>query len=493
MALDATIRGSGTGNGAEVSGTNQLKVIPEVNVTSNPNNVGGVKTYGENDDGSILGEAALRSPEIDVDYRQRTSLDLLLEEEIFSYTTQNTGKYAVNVATMTAGFTAGNFTTNSGSITTTSTGLQAGSYAYFPNTGTQTLSFDFELAFSSQPVTNTTVDFGGFVRGVSNPFVPLDGVFFRLTSAGLQGVASYNGTETSTGVFPAAFGSGTPWTYVNNKKYQFIIYVGGVEAVFWVNDGVSTIMLGNIQLPVAQGRICMAGSLPWSIRHAIAGGAAGGVLQVAVGAVNVRIGGSNIGTTASTQGNRIYGSYQGLAGGTMGSLSNLTNNLTAAATAPTNTTAAFGTSLGGEYLETDTLAVNTDGIIMSYQVPSGTVNQPARRLVVRGVKIQSAVNTALTGGGYIAIWSICFGHTSVALTSVEGAAAKAARRIVAGKQVVASAAAALTMLQDVYVDLGDAPIFVNPGEFFQIAKRKVGTAPSAGNINHTITVLFGWE
>jgi len=493
MALDAIVRGSTSGTGVEVAGTNQLKIIPETNVTANPGNVGGVKIYGENDDGSITGAAALRSPEVDVDYRQRTSLDLLLEEEIFNYTAQNTGKNFYANTTMTAVWAAGNLTTNGTSITTTTTGVSVGSYAYFPNMGTQTLSFDFEMAFSAQPVANTIIDFGGFIRGAANPYAPTDGVYFRLNSNGLQGIVNYNGTETSTGVFPTSSTDSNPWTYQNDKKYQFIIYMGGVEAVFWVNENGSAYMLGSIPLPAGQSRITMSGSVPWSIRHAIVGGAAGGVMQAKLGAVAVRIGGSNIGTTASTQGNRLYGSYQGLSGGTMGSLSNLTNSMTAAAVVPTNTTAAFTAGLGGEYLETDTLAVNTDGIIMSYQVPAGTANIAGRRLVVRGAKIQSAVATALTGGGYIANWTICFGHTSVSLATTEAAGAKAARRIMAGKQVVASAAAALTLLQDVVVDLGDAPIFVNPGEFIQIAKRKVGAAPSAGAINHSITLFYGWE
>ena len=33
-----------------------------------------------------------------------------------------------------------------------------------------------------------------------------------------------------------------------------------------------------------------------------------------------------------------------------------------------------------------------------------------------------------------------------------------------------------------------APIAVQPGEFFQLVKKKVGTAPSAGVVVHLITV-----
>ena len=76
---------------------------------------------------------------------------------------------------------------------------------------------------------------------------PTDGVFFRLNSSGLQGIASFNGAEVSTGVFPLADGTGT-WVYTNGKRYQFTVYIGGVRARFWVNDGSQSYLLGSIPL-----------------------------------------------------------------------------------------------------------------------------------------------------------------------------------------------------------------------------------------------------
>lgn len=492
MAMDTNLRDPSTGLGAGVATGGLLQVQPQTDVTGFPERVGGIKHYGANDEGDITGVVKLLSPEVDVDYRARISQDLLLDEEVHNYTAQNTGKTSYANTTMAATWTAGQFTTNSGNITTTTTGVAYSSRAYFPATGTQTLSCDMELAFTAQPTTNTIIDFGLFVPGAANPYTPVDGAFFRLNSAGLQGVISHNGTETSTGVFPLSNGTGT-WAYTNNKRYQFIVYMGGVEAVFWVNDGTGAVQLGSIPLPSAQSRIIMGGSVPWAVRHAITGGAAGGAISALLGAVNVRLGGSNVGTTVTVQGNRLYGSYQGLSGGTMGSLANYANSANPTAAVPTNTTAALGTGLGGQFWETDTLAVTTDGVICSYQVPAATVNLPGRRLVIRGIKIESYVQTALTGGGYVAQWSLAFGHTNVSLATTEAATTKAPRRLPLGLQTVASAAAALTLLQTVEVDLGDAPIFVNPGEFVAVVKKKVGTAPSAGVIAHLITLVYGWE
>lgn len=158
----------------------------------------------------------------------------------------------------------------------------------------------------------------------------------------------------------------------------------------------------------------------------------------------------------------------------------------------TTTTAALGSGLGGQFWETDTLAVTTDGVICSYQVPAGTANVQGRRLVLRGVNINSFIQTALTGGGYVAQWSIAFGHTTVSLATAEAATSKASRRVGIGVQAVVSGAVISTVLNSLQINF-DSPIYVNPSEFIAIVKKKVGTAPSAGVIAHLITLDYGWE
>lgn len=104
--------------------------------------------------------------------------------------------------------------------------------------------------------------------------------------------------------------------------------------------------------------------------------------------------------------------------------------------------------------------------------------------------IDTFVQTALTGGGYNEVWTLNFGHTAVSLATVEAVAAKARRVVVIGSRSVAAAAAALTQLPRLSLDMGDNPVFVNPSEFVAIAKKKVGTAPSAGVMAHYITFIY---
>jgi len=496
MALDTAIVGAVSGTGADVNASRQLKIIPEVDAYTNGLNVGAVRAFGEVDAGYITGIPVLRPPEVDNDYRIRISQDLLLDEEVFNYVAQNTGKHSHTVTTMASTWTAGQFTTNSASITTTTTGVMLATYAFFPVTGTTTLSLDTELALSAQPVANTFVEWGIGAPGTQTG-APVDGIFFRLNSAGLQGIASFNGSEVSTGVFSLSGGTGT-WAYTNNKRYQFICYQAMTEAMFWVNDGTGAVLLGSIPLPAGSSRMSMASASQVFFKHRITGGAAGGVLQCSVGAYSVRQGGGNVSTTASTGGNRTLGSYQGLSGGTMGSLANYANSANPTAAVPTNTTAALGVGLGGQFWETVSLAANTDGVIQSYQVPLGTVNVQGRRLCIRGVGLSSYVQTVVVGGPYIAQYSLAFGHTTVSLATAEAVTAKAPRRVAlpAFTQAVTAAQAVSTIVSqpgDSYVDFGDAPVYVNPGEFVQLVTKHVGTAGTTGTVAHVVLFVYGWE
>lgn len=501
MSLSTTLFGSASAGNVNVAGTNQLKVISETDVFGSPGNVGATKQFSENDNGYITGAWDLVSPETDVDYRLRVSQDFLLDEEVFYYTAQNTGKHQYSTGTVVNAWTAGNMTTNSANtaVFSTGTGTVFNTYAFFPNTGTQTLSLDVECGFSAQPQTNVFIEWGLGLPGAAG-VAPTDGVFFRLNSAGLQGVTSNNGTEVSTGVFPATGGTGV-WTYTNSKKYQFICYMSGVQAEFWVNDGTGANLLGKIPLPSAQNRICMSPGVQVFIKHRITGGSSSVAIQGLFGAYSLRLGGSNVTTTASTQGNRMYGSYQGFSGGTVGTLARVGtittgNEANVTAAVPTTTTAALGSGLGGAFWETVSLAANTDGIIMSYQVPLGTALIAGRRLVLRGIYLSSYVQTVIVGGPYVAEYFLAFGHTAVSLATAEAATTKAPRRIALPfTQLVTAAQAVSTLVSQPvgFCDFGDAPVYINPGEFVQLCTRHIGTAGSTGTIVHRVTPVFGWE
>lgn len=500
MPMENQIVGAVTGTGADVNAFGQLKIVSETDASTNPGNVGGARVYGENDQGLITGVTRLASGEVDFDYRARVSQDLLLDDHIFNYTAQDTGKHLSANATIINAWTVGNLTTNSANAVSPALGAFSGiaTWACFPNNGTQTLACDATVAFSAQPQTNVFIEFGfagaNFVPGVN---APTDGVFVRLNSAGLFLVATNASTETAQAA-PLSGGTGV-WAYTEDKKYEFIIYMAAAAAQLWVNDGTGAVMLASIPLPSAQGRIASGQGMRFFFNHRVSGGAAGGAIQGKLGAYNVRLGGSNLTSLPSTQGNRIYGAYQGAAGGTMGSLGTYPNNSNPAAAVPTNAslTANLPGGLGGHGAVTAGAASATDGIWSSYQLPVPTVSVAGRRLVIRGV-ILDLVNTgaAVATTSTVIQFSLAFGHTSVSLATAEGVSAKAPRRVGVGfaSWAVGSPVGDPPKGGRIVFDTGDAPIFVNPGEHIAlVGKFILGTATASQVIQFVYQPLYGWE
>ena len=182
----------------------------------------------------------------------------------------------------------------------------------------------------------------------------------------------------------------------------------------------------------------------------------------------------------------------------MGSLANYANSASPTTAVPTNTSAALGTGLGGQFWETNTLAVNTDGIIMSYQVPiPTTTGVRGRNLRINSVSLSSYVQTALTGGPYVTQYSLAFGHTSVSLATTEAATTKAPRRIPLATctQAVTAAQAVSTLISQPggTTQHFDNPICVYPGQFVAVVAKHVGTVGTAGTIGHVITLDYSWE
>lgn len=480
--------GSNTSGLANVDGNYQLKVGLETNINSNSEFIGAVKMVSENDAGSVSGSPYLLSPETDDDFRLRVGMDTELDDETFNYTAQNTGKHNNQSTTMTFTYGTGGLLTNGSSITTTTTGLSLSTYAMFPmfSSGTN-LYCQCEASFSQQPTANTIIDFGMFLRPTSNPYAPTDGAYFRLNSSGIQGVINSNGSESTSSVFS--------FTYNNNEVYKFILAISNNSVEFWIND----VLYAEILTPAGQAQPFMSAALPFAFRHVITGGAAGSILQATFRGYGISIGGLNVIKALGELGNAIYGSYQGLSGGTMGSLSSYTNSTNPTAAVPSNTalTANLPSGLGGQAWETFTLAVNTDGVLMSYQVPAGTVSVMGKRLKIVGVKLSSFVQTVLAGGPMARTFCLNFGHTAVSLATPEAATTKARRVVLLPEltQVITANQAVSTMISQPLggVSLFSEPIYVNPGEFVSLSVKHIGTVGSSGTIATNIQYIYSWE
>jgi hypothetical protein len=188
---------------------------------------------------------------------------------------------------------------------------------------------------------------------------------------------------------------------------------------------------------------------------------------------------------------------QGQNGGTMGTTALYSNSLAPGAGAVmTNTTAALGAGLGGQFAALPTLAANTDGILQSYQNPAGGVNQTPRNLIITGIRIASVVTTVLAGNAtpVIYAYSLAYGHTSVSMATAEtasfnaGPTTKTPRRIALGFESFAAAAALGTLgsPNGVYMAF-TSPIAIAPGEFIALCAKNVGVVTTTGVICFHVT------
>ena len=454
------------------------------------------RPMSEVDAGNITGEAKLLAGEVSEDYRFRCELDTILGQEVFNSTAQHTGISTALTTTMTLGYTGGALQTNASNITTLNTGVLYQSRQVFPIfSATETYCYIKLKWTGTWVVTNTTIDVGLFAAGAATPYAPTDGVFLRANNIGLFGVSSINGTEQSTTTFKTSFG-GSDFSPVLGTTYDFIITSSSRKIVFWLDlqDGKSFQIVGEISLSASSRRPIYGGSTPFSVRHAIGGTAASGAINLQVVEYLVSSGGFNNTRSEQVTAAILTGGQQGQQGHTQGSTALFTNSLAAGAGAVmTNTTAALGVGLGGQFSALPTLAVPTTGIVCSYQNPVPTTIITGKQLVITGVKIESVVTTVLAGNATPIIYALglAYGHTSVTLATGESASTKAPRTIPLGIQTFAAAAAVGTVGQVVNVKF-DRAIPVYPGEFVAVTAKNMGAVTTTGVITFLVTYDYGW-
>lgn len=442
-------------------------------------NAGFATMSADNDNGDITGTRYVLSPEVSGDYRLRTGIDQMLFNELFPSSALNTGLWSSPTTTMTLTVAGGFANLNAGSSVAISAVARLSTYRSFPCYKSYTTYFEKELNFTSLPVIGNVCEWGAIIcTGTS---APTDGAFFRYNAVGeFRCVINNNGTETQSATLDASALVG-----INSSK-AFLIYILSNRAFFWIDN----ILVATIEAPAGQGTLTNSQNLPLTFRNY--NSTATSTAQIMkVSMVNVTLADMNSGKPWS---DIICGaggnSCQGQTAGTMGSTALYTNSLApTAGVAMTNTTAALGVGLGGQFSALPTLAVNTDGIICSFQVPLGSSLIPAKTLYIKGINIDSVVTTVLVGNAtpVVYAYSCAYGHTAVSLATTETATSKAPRRKVLGVNQFPAAATLATQGVEVKADLENA-IVVQPGEFFQVVAKNIGAVTTTGVITFFIDI-----
>ena len=475
-----SIKIKGTANTAEVDTFNQL----QVNLPLLEANEGYVSCSVTNDDGTITGTRYTKSMEVSDDFRLQVGSSSLMFDSNFPGTAINTTIWQTSLTTMTNTVTNGFSVLNAGSSVASGAIALQRTYRHFPVFKQATMRVEMEVQFAQLPQANNVTEWGLGIAAAAAA-APTDGCFFRLTSAAtFVCVLNYNGTETVSSTFNFATLIGT------NTSRSCLIYVNAEAVSFWIEN----VLIAEISIPAGQAAPTSSQNLPLFFRTY---NSAATTLAQIIKVGNCSVQKSDFDTNKpwgyAISGNGGHAT-QGQTGATIGSTAIYTNAAAAAAAALTNTTAAAAnTGLGGIINVIPSLATGTDGILCSFQAPLGTAALPGRSLYITGVSVDGTITAALTGTAPFALaYSLAYGHTAVSLATTESATTKAPRRVPLGIQTFSALTAGITgqRLQDDYTS---APIYVQPGEFFQVTARNLLTANTVGAITYVVTVTGFWE
>jgi hypothetical protein len=454
---------------------------------TSPAGVGAIRTFSENDAGDITGAAYLLSPETTGDYRFRSVQDTILDNEVFCYANQNTGKHNYAATTLTMALASNALVTNSGNITTLNTASFFRTQQFFELCGSQNATYiTVEAALSAALTTNTTIDYGMFLQSGTSPYAPSDGAYFRITAAGFQGVINFNGSETVTAVFP--------FTTTINQVYAYTMAITTDKVEFWIDD----VLYATLNTQVANGAPFASMSLPFQIRHAIGATAAASALSLRVFTYSIQV---------NDQTNLPWASIASMRGGstqvqqgatTGGQLTTYALGAEPAAVTLTASTAPATNTLGGLFLLPVAITpAASDYPLFAWLNPAGTAAIPGKVFVCTSVIIGDlSVTTALTGGPLLLEWAVGYGSTASTLATTEsttftaGGTTKIARKIPLGAQGLAATSAVGVVAPGFQRDFSSAPLPVNPGEYLHIILRiPGGTATTAGAPRGSVAVL----
>lgn len=472
MALDANIVGANLDANGNIKATGPL----------NKAQAGyAVATTRLHDGTTGYNQAIDRPIEVSINKRLRVGVDNLWFQDRFSYAAQWTAVWKSTLTTFSATHVGGFLILNGGNVTTVAAVANYETYKEFPYYNGAGLAFEVIASYTQPPQTGVLIELGMF-RAATTAAV-LDGVLFRITAAGaFLGVNNFNGAELTTDL-------GTPPT--DNVEHTYGIRMEQEQTMFFL-DGV---VRGVVNTPVGSSGPTMNMYVPahFRIQNNVAPSLA---VQLKIGECRVFL--RDIPDARDFEQTMVgMGGMgcQGHAGITQGSTALMTNNLAAGVgVAGTNTTAALGSGLGGQFTLLPTLAAANDAVISSYQNPLGTAAIPGESIVVTGVWVDATVVVALTGGPCLFAMSLAIGGTTVSLATAEGAAAKAARRIPLG-----------FLNFPVTSPVGQAPVggrilipfasklTVFPGEFFQVCAKNMGTVTTLGAVTFLIGVDSHWE
>lgn len=473
------IEGNISGNVAEVANGYLQVVNPSSNTQA-----GYVVPIFENDAGFATGVRYRDMPYTSKLKRLSVGVDTVLGAYTFTPTTQHTGDFKFQNSTMQMVQPGLALNVNSSLIGTSGAWTNLQTFRHFAMQGDFTLVAESVWTITGSMPTNEVFEWGFFTAPTSSA-APTDGIYFRLTSSGLTGVQSFAGLETQSSVLSA--------TPTINQFSRYKIIINKHTTSFWKDD----VLLLQMDIPTNQPVPTATLTLPLCLHMRN--------FSTVTGAVMVRFASQQVTLkdlhTSKPWGHQLAGmgkAYQTQNGeAPHGQLASWSNASAPTAAALTNT-GALATGLGGVANVTVTLAAGTDGIIFSYQNPTPTTTLPGKTLFVTGITICDVLVGAITTNPLMWAYAAAYGHTAVSLATTEGVSfvtsptTKQPRRVPIGASGYTTTAVVGTNNGPIGITF-QSPIVVNPGEFFQIIAKSVGTTPAGGTVLVTAAIDHYFE
>lgn len=420
-------------------------------------------------DNNLVGQMAFGEA-----YRLRVGNESLAFLDNFDGSTVNTVRWTQSNLTMSQTQAQTAFTLNANGTTTANTYSILTSTKSFQYTG----EYGTECRIKAQltPQTNSVIELG--FLACATTAAPTNGVFFRITSAGVQElVINFNGTETTSTIATVLTAA---------DYYTFVLYMYGTTArldiLSWDNSLFATTIL---QIPATQGALIQTGHIPVAARvynTATPPGAAPKIILTGVTVSQLDLAGEKAWETQLGDIAR-FANTDPLAGTQLQQFANSSAPSTIASGSLSNTAAAY-TTLGGLFAFNTPASAETDYILFAYQVPTGF------DLLIWSVTIQTVLLGAQsTTTPTVLQWGLGVGSSAVSLAT--GAPNPPIRQAIGIQQSPKSASVGDILSPAQLIWTPRVPVVCYGGKYVHIILRVPSGNATTGQINRGIVTIDG--
>jgi hypothetical protein len=338
------------------------------------------------------------------------------------------------------------------------------------------IHFTMQSSLWAMPDVNSILEFGWMTCATNA--APTDGVFVRCKKGVITLVNNFGGVEKSATLDLSAY------PVAANVTNEFVLDVYADFARLYLVDANPLIKAAlTVKMDPAQPALTTNNRQPVSFRVYNTATAPASSPTLKLGQISVQQRNANF-SQSLAQKLSGFGRHALQSPVTaFGQTANMSNSAAPASATLSNATAGY-TTLGGQFQFAAVAGAETDYALFAFQIPA-TFQLIIDKISISTFNMGAASATTPT----LLQWSVGINSTAVDLSTADGAATKAARRMPLGVQSVPVAAAIGANVPDVIWDATDGELVVESGRYLHIIlKMPVGTATGSQIIRGTVGI-----